>query len=273
MPTVAEIQKRKKKLQEQNPEEFARQMEAQQIADQAVPEQVTQADLDAALAQGIDVFKGRNLKIASRTEQIGQKQRNATEAAVTGEQQRQQTAGLVNLADKTLSEQERLRKLSGLPAGASMQEVMDKTRIERGVQEGLPLGIKTAAEIINGVTAVIAGKKTARVQVAEENLNTALNVINKNIDLVRTGAKPSYEAFHDFNLAKESINDLERTNKGLGKINLRYWLSGGKETEIAVLQAKTTLENLRLELLNAIAQGAVDKRALALGRQALGGMT
>jgi hypothetical protein len=110
-----------------------------------------------------------------------------------------------------------------------------------------------AAEIYDSIISSVLSKKSTRVIQAEGSFADASAAITKNIEMVKTGAIEPSQVLRDFERATAAINRLERTTKGLGQVNLRYWIDNGAELEASIANEKAIIENQRDDLLAAIA--------------------
>jgi len=108
--------------------------------------------------------------------------------------------------------------------------------------------ISSAAQVYDLFKSSLSASKSTDVKKAEASFIDATNILQQNVALVKTGQKSYIDAERDMKLAESSINDLERTTRGLGRLNLRYWLDNGREIEAQILREKTTLQNIRIEL-------------------------
>jgi hypothetical protein len=120
---------------------------------------------------------------------------------------------------------------------------------QQAITQGVEQGLQNAAQVIDMVTSTLSARKQADVITAESSLNDALAQIGRDIQLVKNGLKPAYEVKASFRLANNALGRLESSQKGTGKLNLRYWLGGGKEIETEVLITKQRMQDLWQELL------------------------
>lgn len=130
------------------------------------------------------------------------------------------------------------------------------------------IAASTAAQFIDGVASIFSARKSADVITAEGALNDAIGKIESDIELVKAGRKNYSEVKLNFERARTSLNRLQGTQKGLGKLNLRYWLGGGAEVEQAILIYNETLEELEQELDIAAQEGRL-ARTQAMRQQAV----
>lgn len=138
--------------------------------------------------------------------------------------------------------------------------------LKKDIGIAAPVIAQTAAEIYDTFEKSLFGaRKSGRVQKAETEFTDATNIIKQNIEMVKAGNKDYTDALRDFENALGAISRLERTTKGLGKINLRYWLDNGKELETSILNEKTILENLRAELITAAQTAQINEAKLRAG--------
>ena len=108
--------------------------------------------------------------------------------------------------------------------------------------------LPTAAEIYDSIEKAIGNRKTTRVQASEQAFSDATNTISQDIELVRAGIANYEETKKHLLQAAAAINRLEGTTHGLGKANLRYWISSGKELETSIINEKTILRNQLVDL-------------------------
>ena len=122
---------------------------------------------------------------------------------------------------------------------------------EKGIKEAARIQLPTISEGIDILRKGITGGKALKVTTAEENLANSMQLLKDDVELVRSGLKDPTAAKKDFIAVQTALNQLEGSQKGLGKVNLRYWSSGGGrevETEIRVNQILLQDLNTKLEL-------------------------
>lgn len=117
--------------------------------------------------------------------------------------------------------------------------------------------LSTAASVIDAVTSSFSARKSAKVTTAETALNDAFTALNTDIVRVKMGDMRYDEAKKDFQMAEAAVNRLDKTTKGLGKLNLRFWLGGGAEVENEIILSRQRLEDLKVDLLNARARASI----------------
>jgi hypothetical protein len=139
--------------------------------------------------------------------------------------------------------------------------------IQQKVAEGTQVTLKTAAQIFDTIQSALFASKSTGVKKAEAAFTDASFIIDKDIALVKAGQKPYSEASRDFQLAEDSINSLESETKGLGKINLRYWLDNGAELQAQILREKRIMDNQRIELRNAYQTAQLNQAKANFGLQ------
>jgi hypothetical protein len=114
-----------------------------------------------------------------------------------------------------------------------------------------------AAKLFDSFNSLLQKKKTIDVTTAESALTDTMSVVNTNIAEVRKGnPNVTYQQVKgDIQRARGSLNDLEQTQKGLGKANLRYWISSGKEIEAEIIQKQNELNLAEQALDTAYIEG------------------
>jgi len=141
----------------------------------------------------------------------------------------------------------------GVPKSA-LQEVKEKGFIGTLKAEGerfVESSLTNIARIWDFLKSSFQASKNTDVKIAEAAFADSSAIIQKSIEQVKLGLKSPLEAQRELEYALKSINDLERTTHGLSKYNLRYFLSGGKETEAQILREMAILESQRLDLIQA----------------------
>lgn len=123
------------------------------------------------------------------------------------------------------------------------------------------------AQLADIVRTGISGKKTTRVQQAEQTFADASALISNDIELVKNGVKPYTEVKREFERARAAITSLESTTKGIGTVNLRYWLDNGRELEAQIAREKELLESLSLELEAARNEARTRQARINIGLQ------
>jgi hypothetical protein len=119
--------------------------------------------------------------------------------------------------------------------------------------------VQTAAQIIDAFTSALSARKSAQVTTAEGAMTDAIKAVNSDIENVSKGLGDANRARKNLINFEASINRLETRTKGLGKVNLRYWLGGGKEVEQEVLVNRQLLEDLKIKLIMAEKEGRLVK--------------
>ena len=112
----------------------------------------------------------------------------------------------------------------------------------------VPKALSSAAQIYDLLKSSLTAAKSTDVKKAEAAFTDATFIMDKNIALVKSGQKSYSDAYRDFQLGRDSLQDLERTTKGLGRLNLRYWLDGGAEIEAQIIRERRIMENQEIEL-------------------------
>jgi len=208
----------------------------------------TQQDIDDLQAQGVDVFDPHVLKQISRIEQGAQENLSKQEQALAAFLERKQPLE----EQKNLTPEEAMQVAKETPLTQALAESAFGVKIGEGDTVG-----KEVAGIIDFLRVAIKGGKPIEVQQAESSLNDAMVQVGREIDLVKSGARAARDAKTTFLLVQNSISRLEASQKGFGKLNVRYWSDEGKEVEAQILIAKQRLLDMQLELYQAIAAGAI----------------
>lgn len=175
--------------------------------------------------------------------------------------------------DQLTNEQKRIIDITNVqnnpnaPIGEKIRAVGEKAGIDitNAAKEAIPTFIKSTARIIDAAASVFSQKKQIDVIAAEGALNDAMNALNNDIELVRLGQKSDYEVQQDIQQAESFMNNLERTQQGLGKANLRYWITDGKEVEAKIILTKRDLQTFRTRLLIAEQEARVNKARMMAG--------
>jgi hypothetical protein len=118
--------------------------------------------------------------------------------------------------------------------------------------------VKTGAEIYDFVYSLTQGGKSIKQKEAETTFNRIETDMTQDIALVKAGFKDPYEVRKKIKLAKEAINRLEESTAGLGKANLRYWLTDGKDIQAQLLINRQDLIDFENQLLLAEAEARIN---------------
>lgn len=162
-----------------------------------------------------------------------------------------------------------------MPSVADMQKSVSdaekaKTAAENkqlipAIKNSLEFGLGTVAQGIDLITSGIKLGKSTDVLKAEAAFNDMSAVIDKEIQMVRDGQKSWTEVQKNFEKAADAINRLESTTKGLGLVNVRYWLDHGKEVEAQIIREKEILNVQRQALLTAAEESRLNQARRKLG--------
>lgn len=232
------------------------------------------ADIQAREKRASQLSQGGG-SVRQAQEQAMQEKRLADpeEQARIAIQQQQATAKVLAeefpLQESTLPPIEGILKSQKEQTKSKLGEGVPLKEIPKRILTGQPLiaenpaaqlgaGVQTGAQIIDIVRAGITGRKTTSVQQAEQSFTDASKVIQTDIDLVKTGQKDYTEALRDLERAAISVNRLEEQTKGLGKVNLRFWIDKGAELEASIATEKAILEQQRVQLLAASQQAQLN---------------
>ncbi len=214
----------------------------------------------AKLTMGAERARARNLVLEREAQRQGLEAPQATDIPTTTDLFANNPAtempglGEVIASDK----QKQLTGQGTLP-------VSDMSPTER-----IPMAIAgTKAQVANFVDFVrvgVTGKKPLKVSQAEASLTDGLSAVNQNIKAVREGILDYHEAIDSLERTAAAINRLERSQKGLGKENLRYWSDEGKEVEAEIINAKERIDQMRTELLVAAQEGRLAQAQATFGQ-------
>jgi hypothetical protein len=108
--------------------------------------------------------------------------------------------------------------------------------------------IGLVARIYDTIKSSLSAGKSTGVKKAEAAFTDARFILSNDVNMVKAGQKDYIDAYNDFQLAEDSITSLEAEKKGLGKLNLRYWLDNGQEIEAQILREKANLAQLKIQL-------------------------
>lgn len=124
--------------------------------------------------------------------------------------------------------------------------------------------IAPSVDFFTTIKDVLLSKKPIKVQEAQSSFDSVISELGKQNSLIATGDMEINQALANLDLGAQALNRLEATQKGLGKANLRYWLTDGKEVESMIIQNKLALERARTELLLSAQQGRQAKAQRAV---------
>ena len=253
-------------------------VEAQEIAKEVIPSPFTQANIDLALSQGINIFRGVNLSRISRGEQAAQAGRERGSEAVTGllegePSEKLPARELLDVGTKIgLSAQEftvdvvgslaRFARLGEKRVTALEKESADLTaRIFKGlsfVGSKLPFGID-----VNTFNNIIAQNK----QIIIDSRETGTLIVSN----VRTGAISPEEGLAQLSRINDTINQSESAIHITSRLSLKAYLEGLGTEEAKLIKARTQLQGSRAEILRIAALQAAGK--LATGEEILASLT
>lgn len=102
-------------------------------------------------------------------------------------------------------------------------------------------------------------KRSPEVTEAQAGMSNALQFLESEIEKVKQGIRDPAAVRADFERFESSINRLEATQLGFGKLNLRYWQGAGITTQQEIIIAKKQHNNLLRELDAAAQQGQLTR--------------
>lgn len=219
--------------------------------------------LNVATGQQVPVIEQKNSLIA-RSQAIANNPSTIEQRAAIGQQIQD------ILFNRELSKFPELENITGTQTPAKVNETYPEGSIPdrigklfgkgeqiTGTQTLKNIGggiARTTADIWDVVHSSVSGKPQKQVTKAISQFTDATAIIDKEIALVKVGAKSYPEVRKSFEDAIASITSLETAVKGKGKLNLNYWIDEGKELEVQIVREKQILENQRIELLAAAQQ-------------------
>jgi len=115
---------------------------------------------------------------------------------------------------------------------------------------------KTGAEIYDFINSLFSEGKSIKQKEAESTLNQVMADLSSDIALVKTGEKNPQIVREKIKMANQALNRLDESVKGLGKLNLRYWLIDGKDVQTKLSNERDNLNDYSELLLRAQAEGA-----------------
>ena len=147
--------------------------------------------------------------------------------------------------------------------------------LETGAQIGIEVDnqpITQSAGDIAGAISSLTGqfftgsggsmRKDIQVSEAENSFNDFLKAANSDLDRVRTGELNAIETKTNIRKATDAIGRLRDEQKGLGRLDQRYWKTQGLDIQIAIDIAEQQLDDLQRELIIAEQQGRLIKAGL-----------
>lgn len=124
--------------------------------------------------------------------------------------------------------------------------------------------ISSAAQLIDSISGFLpfgtGGKKPPlKLAKAEDTFKAAFNIVESDIEAVRNNQKTLGEAQLDLEQSIISLNAIQATQRGIGKLNLNYWVDEGLNVETEIALRLEELEDKRLELNVAAAEARINK--------------
>lgn len=108
--------------------------------------------------------------------------------------------------------------------------------------------LKTGAKVYDFVYSLTQGGKSISQIEAEKTFNKLEGDLNEDLTLVEAGIQNPDSVQTKIRLARDAIDRLEGSIKGLGKLNFRYWLLDGKDVEAQILINKQNLDDFQRRL-------------------------
>lgn len=127
------------------------------------------------------------------------------------------------------------------------------------------LVIKPIAEVYDFLYSLTQGGKSIKQIEAEKTLNSINADMQQDLALVKQGLKDPNELNIKIQVAEDALNRLEASVKGLGKLNLRYWLVDGKDVEKQAIISRDNLRSYRLQLAAAVAEFRINQANINYG--------
>jgi hypothetical protein len=137
----------------------------------------------------------------------------------------------------------------GQTYGAALSGIVSAPEAIPGAQQYVTGSKQNAAQIIDFFTSALSSRKGVDVIKAEATFNDASNVIDRDIELVKTDWKSVSSALGDIEQAESAINRLKETTKGLSKENLRYWADNGAEIDAQIRREERQLQTQKAQLI------------------------
>lgn len=278
MATVAETRKRKKDLKASDPEEFARQMEAQKIAEKEAPDPVTQSVLDEARSQGINVFRGVNLARLSREGQVKEQER-ANIRGTTVESIQELEGAREESLNKPLAEAELLKRARQSEEGfadiASIgRERKAQKKEERGILAGLSqtdnliIAFGEIGEKLNRLTWMGLNEASGHPFVDVASFDSIINDQEQVVSNIREGLtrlasevkagdRDPDNALRALAEMEDTIISAERQAHQAGRYSAKAYAEGLDTLEARLIRSKNDLETARFAILRAQARAQV----------------
>lgn len=241
----------------------------QETAERAAP---TQQDIDEDVKLGLTIQNMRRQALLNVLGIPREEQAPSAPAVITAERGEQaiipapRPAGAAALTPTPIAETAPRFGVSPTFAGGERFNVPQKIPFSQ-IKSGTPAEILTetaeiTANVIDTITDLIpldilsfSTKQQPDVTTAQESLTNAIQEMNRRIELVRLGILDATQTQQDFLRIGGAIQQLESSQKGFGKLNLRYWLGGGREIEQEIIIAKQRYNDFIRELELAAIEG------------------
>lgn len=141
-------------------------------------------------------------------------------------------------------------------ATANFKVGFESTLYSGNVNTGL-----TGADILNGFgTAIevmrtgVTGKDPSSMTKAMDSFSNAKTSMQAQIEMVKAGQIRYTDAAESLMMMELSINQLERRNKYVGKLNLNHWRDQGLNIDTQIRSEKNQMKEMRQELILAYNQ-------------------
>lgn len=117
-------------------------------------------------------------------------------------------------------------------------------------------GLKTVAQLYDFAYSLTQGGKGINQREAEQTFNQVESSFSQDIAAVEAGLLDASVVQKKIDLAQQANIRLAESVKGLGKYNLRYWLTDGKEVETLLVVNQGSLDNYKQRLAQAQAKAS-----------------
>jgi hypothetical protein len=116
---------------------------------------------------------------------------------------------------------------------------------------------KAAANLIDAATLAIGRKKAIPLSVskAQDSLNMAISITEADLLAIKEGRKTTNEALLSLQYTFSALDNLESSEKGIGKWNLNHLTDGGFELQTELKLKRDILNKMQDELLLLATQG------------------
>jgi hypothetical protein len=111
--------------------------------------------------------------------------------------------------------------------------------------------LKPIAQVYDFVQSLFNSGKSINQLEAEKTLTAIRTDMQQDIALVKLGLKTPQDVQVKIQLAEQAISRLESSVKGLGQLNVRYWLLDGKDVEAKLIIERGNIEDFKAQLLMA----------------------